>query len=221
MRRGPDRREVGGSVRRRGDLGFNGPVDTRSDAYAARLANHQRVWWKRLLRVQAIYQWNLRRQHLGRTLDVGCGLGRNLVSLESGSVGVDHNATSVAHARSVGLKAFTVEEFLAGPDARPGAFDSLLLAHVVEHMTPEQARELLSTYLPFVRTGGRVLFICPQEKGYASDETHVTWTDGEALVQLARDCGLEPEPWRSFPFPRAAGKVFTYNEFLVSAIKPA
>ena len=194
-------------------------MDTRSDAYAARLANHQRVWWKRLLRVQAVYQWNLRRQHLGRTLDVGCGLGRNLVSLEPGSVGVDHNATSVAHARSSGLPASTVEEFLAGPDARPDAFDSLLLAHVVEHMPIEQARELLATYLPFLRPGGSVLFICPQEKGYASDETHLAWTDGRALEQLARDCGLEPEPWRSFPFPRAAGRFFTYNEFLVKARK--
>jgi SAM-dependent methyltransferase len=194
-------------------------VDTRDDAYAARLVIRQGVWWKRLLRVQAVYQWNLRRHRLGRTLDIGCGLGRNLVSLDPGSVGVDHNATSVAHARETGLSAFTVEEFLAGPDAAPGAFDSLLLAHVVEHMTIEQARELLTTYLPFLRPGGRVMFICPQEKGYASDETHVSWTDGPALQRLASDCGLEPQPWRSFPFPRTAGRFFTYNEFVVVARK--
>jgi SAM-dependent methyltransferase len=194
-------------------------MDTRDEAYAARLVTRQGAWWKRLLRVQAVYQWNLRRHHLGRTLDIGCGLGRNLVSLEPGSVGVDHNATSVAHAREAGLPALTVEEFLAGPDARPGAFDALLLAHVVEHLPADQARELLSTYLPFLRPGGRVLFICPQEKGYASDETHVSWTDGPALQQLARDCGLAPEPWRSFPFPRAAGRSFTYNEFVVVARK--
>ena len=200
-------------------LRSNERVDTRSDAYAARLVARQGVWWKRLLRVQAVYQWNLRRQQLGRTLDVGCGLGRNLVTLQPGSVGVDHNATSVATARAAGLPACTVEEFRTGPDARPDAFDSLLLAHVVEHMTGEQARELLAAYLPFLRPGGRVLFICPQEKGYASDETHVAWTDGEALEQLARDTGLEPEPWRSFPLPRAAGRFFTYNEFLVAARK--
>lgn len=194
-------------------------MDTRSDAYAARLVSRQGRWWKRLLRVQAIYQWNLRRQHLGRTLDIGCGVGRNLVSLDPGSVGVDHNATSVAHARAEGLAAQTVTDFLAGPDARTASFDSLLLAHVVEHMSRDQAKELLGTYLPFLRPGGRVLFICPQEKGYASDETHVAWTDGPALEQLARDCGLVPEPWRSFPFPRAAGRVFTYNEFVVTARK--
>ncbi len=192
-------------------------MDTRSDAYAARLVARQGVWWKRLLRVQAVYQWNLRRQHLGRTLDIGCGLGRNLVSLEPGSVGVDHNATSVATARAAGLPAFTVEEFLAGEDAQPGGFDALLLAHVVEHMTGVEAQQLVASYLPYLRPGGRVLFICPQEKGYASDETHVAWTDGEALQRLARACGLDPEPWRSFPFPRAAGRFFTYNEFLLTA----
>ena len=198
----------------------NGSMDTRSDAYAARLVARQGLWWKRLLRVQAIYQWNLRRHRLGRTLDIGCGLGRNLTTLDEGSVGVDHNASAVAHAREAGLPAYTVEELQAGPEARPGSFDALLLSHVVEHMSPEQARELLAAYLPFLRPGGRVLFICPQEKGYASDPTHETWTDGPALEQLARDCGLEPEPWRSYPLPRATGKYFTYNEFNVVARKP-
>ena len=65
------------------------------------------VWWKRLLNVQAPYQWNLRRQHLGRTLDIGCGIGRNLPSLPPGSLGVDHNATSIATARARGLHAMT------------------------------------------------------------------------------------------------------------------
>ena len=56
----------------------------------------QQVWWKKALNVQAPYRWNLRRQRLGRTLDVGCGIGRNLETLDPGSVGVDHNEHSVA-----------------------------------------------------------------------------------------------------------------------------
>ncbi len=65
--------------------------DTRGDDYAARLNRIQRARWKELLDVQAPYRWNLRRQSLGRTLDVGCGWGRNLASLDPSSVGVDHN----------------------------------------------------------------------------------------------------------------------------------
>jgi 2-polyprenyl-3-methyl-5-hydroxy-6-metoxy-1,4-benzoquinol methylase len=195
-------------------------MGTESDEYATRLITKQQVWWKRLLKVQAVYQWNLRRRDLGRTLDVGCGLGRNLASLGEGSVGVDHNPASVAYARDQGLTAYTVEEFLASDRARPESFDSLLFAHVVEHMPPEAGLQILRDYLPYLRPGGRVLFICPQERGYASDATHVRWTTGEDLVQLARDVGLQPGRWRSFPLPRVAGKIFTYNEFVLEATKP-
>ena len=115
----------------------------------------------------------MRRQGLGRTLDVGCGIGRNLGVLSSGSVGVDHNAKSVALARSMGYDAYTVQEFLEGELAVPATFDGLLLAHVIEHMDREQALKLCGEYLPFVRPGGRVFLVCPQERGYASDPTHV------------------------------------------------
>ena len=195
-------------------------MGTESHEYADRLVTLESAWWKRLLPVQAPYRWNLRRQRLGRTLDVGCGVGRNLATLGSGSVGVDHNEKAVQVARSRGHEAFTVEEFLAGEHARAESFDGILLAHVVEHMSPEQARALLRSYLPFLRPGGRVLFICPQERGYASDPTHETFTTGEDLVGLAHDVGLRADGWRSFPLPRAAGRVFLYNEFNVLATKP-
>jgi SAM-dependent methyltransferase len=192
-------------------------MDTRGDDYASRLITKPQAWWKRALRVQAVYQWHLRRQRLGRTLDIGCGVGRNLVSLEPGSVGVDHNEAAVRHARGLGLTALTSEEFFSSKHATPSSYDSLLLAHVVEHMTPSEARELVRSYLPFLRPGGTVLFICPQERGFRSDPTHVTWTTAEDLAELARDCGLAPVSARSFPLPRRAGKLFTYNEFVVRA----
>ncbi len=195
--------------------------DTSGEDYARRLQAKQEVWWKKLLNVQAPYRWNLRRQHLGRTLDVGCGIGRNLDTLEPSSVGVDHNAASVEVARSRGVTALTVLEWETSDLRVPEAFDSILLAHVIEHMDEAAARELLSAYLPYLRPGGKVFFICPQERGYASDSTHVRWTTGDDLARLARDVGLVPGPWFSFPFPRWAGKPFVYNEFCLLATKPA
>jgi SAM-dependent methyltransferase len=194
--------------------------DTAAEEYARRLQAKESLWWKRLLNVQAPYQWNLRRQRLGRTLDIGCGIGRNLQTLDAGSVGVDHNAASVAVARARGATALTVEEWQGSDLRRPESFDSLLLAHVIEHMDAAAGRELLQMYLPYLKPGGKVLFVCPQERGYASDPTHVRFTDGEALSALAQEVGLEPEPWFSFPLPRWAGKPFTYNEFCLLAHKP-
>ena len=35
--------------------------------------------------------------------------------------------------------AYTTDEFHGSPDDRPGSFDSVLFAHVLEHMTPPEA----------------------------------------------------------------------------------
>jgi len=43
----------------------------------------------------------------------------------------------------------------------------------------------------------------------------VTFTDLPALRRFARDLGVVVERGYSFPFPRVAGKVFTYNEFVL------
>lgn len=195
-------------------------MSTDTPDYAERLRRKQTLWWKRLLHVQAPYHWNLRRQGLGRTLDVGCGIGRNLGVLQPGSVGIDHNPQSVALARAMGHNAYTVEEFTEGELAVRHAFDGLLVAHVLEHMQREQALELFRDYLPFVRPGGRVFLVCPQERGYASDSTHVWFAQDSDLGELVRTLGLELERSFSFPFPRKAGKLFIYNEFCVTARVP-
>jgi SAM-dependent methyltransferase len=187
---------------------------TADASYAERLNRLQNKRWKKWLNVQAPYRANIRRLRLGRTLDVGCGNGRNLSCLPEGSVGVDHNAHLVAAARDRGGEAYTVAEFFADPDlSAPGVFDSILAAHLVEHLTQAEAREVLRQYLPSVRPGGLAVFITPQERGFASDPTHVEFTDHDALATLSADLGLVPVRRYSFPFPRWAGKLFLYNEF--------
>lgn len=203
---------------RSGDRSSSG---TAAADYAERLRRLEGVWWKRLLDVQAPYRWNLRRLGLGRTLDVGCGIGRNLRNLGPDSVGVDHNTESVRIACQRGLRAYTVPQFLASEHARSGEFDSLLFAHLVEHMPEPDARRVIGMYLPYLRPGGRALFITPQERGYASDHTHVRFCGFPEVEALARALGLTVERRYSFPLPRWAGRVFTYNEFNVLTRKPA
>jgi 2-polyprenyl-3-methyl-5-hydroxy-6-metoxy-1,4-benzoquinol methylase len=195
----------------------NPVASTEDSGYTDRLVTLENVGLKRFLPTQAPYRWNLRRLRLGRVLDVGCGIGRNLAHCEPGSVGVDHNATSVATARARGLTAYTSEEF---PDtAEHGSFDSLLCAHVLEHMDPQLGQEVLTSYLPYVRPGGAVVLITPQEAGYATDATHVTFIDFDGLRKIAADAGIEERRSYSFPFPRAVGRKFPYNEFvLVGAV---
>ncbi|HVU49741.1 MAG TPA: class I SAM-dependent methyltransferase [Polyangia bacterium] len=193
--------------------------DTRSAAYAERLAASGRGW-KRLLDVQRPYRWNVRRLGLGFVLDLGCGVGRNLGHLAGNGVGVDHSAESVARARAQGLAAFTPDEFAASEHARPGRFDGLLVAHVVEHMTFPEATALVRGYLSYVRPGGRAAFIVPQPAGFRSDATHVEPYDAAKLRRLAAELGLAVERCYSFPFPSLAGELFPHNETVLVARLP-
>lgn len=202
------------------DHGTPSDPPTAERSYADRLATLERRGIRRVIDVQAPYRWNLRRFRLGRVLDVGCGLGRNLANLQGGSVGVDHNAESIRIARARGLTAYTSEEFFADPLAAPASFDTLLFAHVLEHLSPEQGPELVREYLPFLKPGGRLCFITPQQRGYRSDATHVTYIDLDELRVRAEQVGAEVERALSFPLPRVFGQVFTYNEFVLVARWP-
>jgi SAM-dependent methyltransferase len=197
----------------------HGAAATASSAYADRLAGQQSARWKRF--VPNPYRWFLRRQHLGFTLDVGCGVGRGLGYLGGHGVGVDHNPDAVRRCRERGFLAFTPDDFVRSAFARPGRFDALLCAHVLEHLRPDEASALLGDYVGYVRPGGRVVLITPQERGFASDPTHVTFVDDDALAKMCTDTGLLVRSARSFPLPRRAGRLFVYNEFIVEASIPA
>lgn len=194
---------------------------TRGEDYAQRLIRLQMAPWKRWLGVQAPFRWNLDRLQPGFTLVVGCGIGRDLLNLRGRGVGVDTNEHCVRTARGRGFLAFTPEEFRQSAEFNcPGRFDSLLLAHVVEHMRQEQAAALVQDYATLVRPGGGLILIAPQEAGFRSDATHVELMDFPRLERIAGAAGFVPERSFSFPLPRWAGRWFTYNEFVVVARKP-
>jgi len=191
----------------------SGP-STAGTQYAERLNRLQNKRWKKVLNVQAPYRANIRRMKLGRTIDVGCGNGRNLGALSADSVGVDHNPHLVEAARLRGLTAYTSEEFFADPAlSAPASYDALLAAHFVEHLNYAEAVSILRQYLQLVRPGGRVVCITPQERGFASDPTHIEYADFAVLRRLSDDLGVRTVKQYSFPFPRALGKLFIYNEF--------
>ena len=195
-------------------------TDARDREYCERLVRLQHSRWKTLLRVQAPYRWNLRRLEPGFTLEVGCGIGRNLAHLGGNAVGVDTNAYVVAVAREAGFRAFTPQEFAASEWNRAGVFDSLLLAHVAEHMRRDQLLELIREHLPRVRPEGKVILITPQEAGFRTDSTHVEFMDLRVLRGVSGELGLLPLRDFSFPFPRVFGRVFAYNEFVCVSRRP-
>jgi len=194
--------------------------DTAGPEYTQRLSRLEGTAWKRVINAQAPYRWNVRRMNLGFTLDVGCGIGRNLSHLDGKGIGVDHNPDSIATVRNKGYIGFTIDEFFASEYAAADTFDSILVAHVVEHMPEADAISMVGSYLPFVKAAGQVVFITPQERGYASDTTHVRFVDFQALSDLAASLDLHVQRQYSFPLPRWAGKAFVYNEFVCTTRVP-
>jgi SAM-dependent methyltransferase len=198
-----------------------GGAATRSEEYAERLLRLQTAGWKRWLDVQAVFRWNLQRLVPGFTLEVGCGIGRNLANLSGRGVGVDTNEHCVRMARARGFAAFTPEDFRCSVYSQPRRFDALLLSHVAEHMTEDQVIVLLEEYRAFIRPAGLMILETPQEAGFRSDPTHVEWMDFERLHRIERRLGFQSERAYSYPFPRWAGRVFRYNEFVAVSRKPA
>lgn len=192
-------------------------VSTKGTDYAERLTRLSGAKWKKVINAQLPYRWNLTRLKLGKTLDVGCGIGRNLGNLSKDSVGVDHNKHAIKIAQNKGYNAFTVDEFKNQKEFKKNSFESMLFAHVLEHLTIDESKGILKEYLPYV--SDKVVIICPQEKGYTTDSTHVTFLNHKDIEQLLESLGLTIEKSYSFPFMRNAGKIFTYNETVVVARK--
>jgi 2-polyprenyl-3-methyl-5-hydroxy-6-metoxy-1,4-benzoquinol methylase len=196
---------------------------TSTDAeYTRRLQKLSSRRWKRL--IPNPYSWRVRRLAGGRVLDLGCGIGRCLDFVRPRGVGVDPNESAVAVCRQKGHRAYRPEEFgtVYGSREADRQFDSLLCAHVLEHLDEPTGVELLRKYLPHLAAEGRVILITPQERGQRSDATHVRFMDAEALIQLAELCGLEIERMSSFPLPRRFGRWFIYNETItIARVAPA
>jgi SAM-dependent methyltransferase len=194
-------------------------MEQKPGHYSDWLLKQESVSWKRLIDVQAPYRWNIRRLNLGFTLDLGCGLGRNLAHLGGKGVGVDTDVQAISVARERGFKAYQPDEFFKSDFSKPASFDSLLASHCLEHMDATGAVKLLQQYLPMLKQGGKLVLITPQEVGYASDVDHKNFLDFSALEKILDLTGRKFKILReySFPFPRAVGKVFRHNEFVLVA----
>lgn len=172
--------------------------------------------WKRL--IPNPYAWKVRRLATGRVLDVGCGIGRCLDFVRPRGVGVDPNETAVAVCREKGHEAYTPDEFAeAHREAPERRFDTMLCAHVLEHLDEATGAELLRSYLPYLAAGSGLVLITPQERGQRSDSTHVRLVDAAEVTRLAELCGLAIESISSFPLPRRFGRWFIYNETITVA----
>ena len=185
--------------------------------YVDRLIKISSKRYKSLLQPINPYRICLRKCVRGSCLEVGCGIGRNLGYLDNPyNLGIDINEHAVSRSRSLGHQAITTEYFESIRNETP-KFDNLLFSHVLEHMDHASAVELIQSYLPALTESGAICIICPQERGFASDPTHVEFMNIEKLTSVIEECGLVAHRAFSYPLPKIFGNLFVYNEFVMVA----
>ena len=142
----------------------------------------------------------------GRTpvLELGSGRGEFLGLLAEAGVqatGVDTDEGMVEKARAEGLDVVCADAvaFMQG-DPPPGPYQGVFCAHLIEHLTPDQAQELLKGVRRVLAPGGRFVAVTPNPACYAvlshdfwRDPTHVRLYDLPLLEFLCRQAGLEVE----------------------------
>ncbi|QJW91710.1 methyltransferase domain-containing protein [Spirosoma taeanense] len=173
-----------------------------------------------------LYIKNMIRFTTGPTIDFGCGVGEVLEQLPAGSLGLEINETTVAYCQSRGLNVRLYDPEADDYQFRgliPGQFKSLLMAHVLEHLTNPQEviRKLLTTG---ERLGiDRFIFVVPGVKGFRHDATHRTFLDRDFFVKhgLTTYGSYHLIHQKYFPLnSKAFSRYFTHNE-LVSVYERA
>lgn len=107
----------------------------------------------------------LRSMENGRLLDVGCGNGAMLESLEALGwevEGVDFDSLAVGCARKKGLRVHLGT--LAAQGLPPGSFDAVISSHVIEHVPDPLG--LLRECHRILKPGGQLIFITPNAGGW-------------------------------------------------------
>lgn len=186
-------------------------MKTNNHEYAQRLLNLQNKNWKKASILFNPYKYHLAYISKGKTLEVGCGIGRVLSFLPGRSTGIDHNKKAIEICKEKDLNAFTSEDFLLNKESNL-KYDTLIFSHVLEHMSFQEADKILKEYLPFLKQNGRLILITPQIKGFNSDPSHVYFMKKNDLIKLAKNNYIEKKATYSFPFPDFFGKYFIYNE---------
>ena len=142
-------------------------------------------WKGRLYRRYYLYpilNWHL----IGKTLDIGCGLGSFLRS-RKGSLGIDVNPYCVDYCNNIGLQAFLCRK--TPYPFEDQEFDSVIFDNVIEHL--DDPTYILEEIFRLLKYNGRLIIGVPTIAGYNSQADHRIFYDDSDLIQITKKHNLQ------------------------------
>lgn len=136
--------------------------------------------WRDQARMRVFYA---KRVENGSFLDVGCGQGGNLLTLQSlgwKAEGIDFDAAAIKIAKGRGLNVSAGD--LYSKKYKSESFDLILLCHVIEHLpSPE---ETIGECLRILKKGGKLIIITPNGSGMGHKKFKRNWRGLETPQHL-------------------------------------
>ncbi len=120
----------------------------------------------------------------GKVLDIGCGYGRYLRTLNRLGVdatGVDVNPEIVLANRAAGLQCLTLEEL----EKSTVRYDVLCMSHIIEHFSPRPLLDFMDHHLDRLTPCGHLVLATPlQSTAFYDDFDHVRPYHPQGLMMV-------------------------------------
>lgn len=142
--------------------------------------------WKGDLYRQFILYPAISKRLVGKTLDVGCGVGKFL-KFRPNTIGADINPYNVDYCKKRGFNAVLIQEENWPFEAE--TFDSALLDNVLEHIPDPHS--ILNSIKKVLKPRGRLVVGVPGPVGFAHDSDHKVFYTEEKLIKLMKSEGFK------------------------------
>lgn len=143
-------------------------------------------------------------------LDVGCGEGLYLSYLKKHNIratGIEAHRATAKRARDKKLDVVIGDAFRVLPKLR-GRSGAVVISHLIEHLSGDQAARLMRLAYNCLRPGGRILVLTPNPRNiktlawtFWEDPTHVRPYSLPALSRLFDEAGFHAVALKELPEP--------------------